>query len=185
MSVERFRPTVTNVQATALCGALPEGVYVKWSDYDAAQQRISELEAALRLAQYAMRAPLDDWKGEVERKALDAARAAYTAYADASAYAAAAAATRKACCETHKDLLAHTEKDMTTRVTITNHGPDELLIRCYDEDRKFSAKADRVKVGESHDVTCWNGNLPVLWPIGAGVTDGGTGWFFAVPPATF
>ena len=39
------------------------------------QQR-DELAAALRLAQYAMRAPLDAWKGEVERKALDAARAA-------------------------------------------------------------------------------------------------------------
>jgi hypothetical protein len=35
-----------------------------------------DLLAALRLAQEAMRAPLDDWKGEIERKALDAARAA-------------------------------------------------------------------------------------------------------------
>lgn len=49
MSVERFRPTVTNVQATAYCGAHPEGEYVKWSDYDAAQQRIAELEAAINL----------------------------------------------------------------------------------------------------------------------------------------
>lgn len=31
--------------------------------------------AALKLAVQAMRAPLDDWKGELERKALDAARA--------------------------------------------------------------------------------------------------------------
>lgn len=31
---------------------------------------------ALRLAVNAMRAPLDEWKGEVERKALDAAHAA-------------------------------------------------------------------------------------------------------------
>ena len=51
--------------------------YVLGEDYDAAQKRIAELEGALRLAQYAMRAPLDAWKGEVERKALDAARAAF------------------------------------------------------------------------------------------------------------
>ena len=31
---------------------------------------------ALYVAQEAMRAPLDDWKGVLERKALDAARAA-------------------------------------------------------------------------------------------------------------
>ena len=34
------------------------------------------LHAALQLAVWAMRAPLDDWKGECERKALDAANAA-------------------------------------------------------------------------------------------------------------
>lgn len=37
---------------------------------------IDALRAALRLAQDAMRAPLDDWKGNVERRALDAASAA-------------------------------------------------------------------------------------------------------------
>lgn len=36
-------------------------------------KRCEALEAALRLAVHAMRAPLDDWKGECERKALDAA----------------------------------------------------------------------------------------------------------------
>jgi hypothetical protein len=35
-----------------------------------------ELLEALKLAVAAMRAPIDEWKGEVERKALDAARAA-------------------------------------------------------------------------------------------------------------
>ena len=39
-------------------------------------KRCEALEAALRLAVHAMRAPLDDWKGECERKALDAANAA-------------------------------------------------------------------------------------------------------------
>lgn len=37
---------------------------------------IERLRAALQLAMWAMRAPLDDWKGECERKALDAAHAA-------------------------------------------------------------------------------------------------------------
>ena len=36
-------------------------------------KRCEALEAALTLAVQAMRAPLDDWKGELERKALDAA----------------------------------------------------------------------------------------------------------------
>lgn len=40
-----------------------------------AKARVAELEAALSLAVDAMRAPLDGWKGEVERQALDVARA--------------------------------------------------------------------------------------------------------------
>lgn len=43
---------------------------------DALAHRVEQLEAALKQAVLAMRAPLDDWKGEVERAALDAARAA-------------------------------------------------------------------------------------------------------------
>ncbi len=39
-------------------------------------KRCEALEEALTLAVQAMRAPLDDWKGECERKALDAANAA-------------------------------------------------------------------------------------------------------------
>ena len=34
---------------------------------------VQQLRDALALAVHAMRAPLDDWKGELERKALDAA----------------------------------------------------------------------------------------------------------------
>lgn len=37
------------------------------------------LRAALLLAREAMRAPFDDWKGELERKALDAANIALAA----------------------------------------------------------------------------------------------------------
>ena len=72
---------------------------------------------------------------------------------------------------------------MTTVVTIKNEGPDELLIATYKEDRTFSDVETRVAVGESVSVTVWNGNLPVLWPIGHGVIAGHSGKFFAVPPA--
>jgi hypothetical protein len=37
------------------------------------REDIEHLRAALILSVQAMRAPLDDWKGELERKALDAA----------------------------------------------------------------------------------------------------------------
>jgi predicted nuclease with TOPRIM domain len=37
------------------------------------RDRIKHLEHALRKSVHAMRAPLDDWKGHVEREALDAA----------------------------------------------------------------------------------------------------------------
>jgi hypothetical protein len=39
-------------------------------------RRIQDLERALHLAIVAMRAPLDGWKGDFERKAIDAANAA-------------------------------------------------------------------------------------------------------------
>jgi len=57
------------------------GDYVEEMDEaaDALEQQAAQVEAlraALQLAMWAMRAPLDDWKGECERKALDAAHAA-------------------------------------------------------------------------------------------------------------
>lgn len=39
-----------------------------------AADEIDRLRTALNIAVLAMRAPIDDWKGEVERKALDVAR---------------------------------------------------------------------------------------------------------------
>jgi hypothetical protein len=35
MSVRRYRPTVTDVQATAYCGDHPDGEFVQLDDYDA------------------------------------------------------------------------------------------------------------------------------------------------------
>jgi len=44
------------------------------------ERQVRPLVAALELAMLAMRAPLDGWKGEVERRALDAAREALLAF---------------------------------------------------------------------------------------------------------
>ena len=46
---------------------------------EAQREAIAQLVEALRTAQWAMRAPLDEWKGECERKALDIARTAIEA----------------------------------------------------------------------------------------------------------
>ena len=47
--IDRYRPTVAEVQATAYCGLHPDGEYVKASDYDALAARLAEQEV---LAQY-------------------------------------------------------------------------------------------------------------------------------------
>lgn len=77
---------------------------------------------------------------------------------------------------------------MTTRVTVKNEGPDLLMIRYYAEDRQFKAGHQVLAVGESCDITVWNGNLPVMWPLGhveaATVTDEPKR-LFTVPPATW
>ena len=56
--------------------------YVAASDYDALSAELAALRverdalrAALNTAMWAMRQPLDEWKGECERKALDKAHA--------------------------------------------------------------------------------------------------------------
>lgn len=74
---------------------------------------------------------------------------------------------------------------MTTHITVKNDGPDELLIRYYNEERQFKPQRTRLQVGESVEITVWNGHLPVIWPIGHGVVDGGDGWMYAIPPATY
>jgi chromosome segregation ATPase len=40
--INRYRPTVTNVQATAYCGEHPDGEYVKYSDYADREARLAE-----------------------------------------------------------------------------------------------------------------------------------------------
>lgn len=74
---------------------------------------------------------------------------------------------------------------MTTRITVKNEGPDCLLIRYYNQERQFTETKSILKVGESVEITVWDGNVPVMWPVDdayAGV-DGNK--FYATPPATY
>lgn len=72
---------------------------------------------------------------------------------------------------------------MTTIITVKNEGPDELLIRYYDEAREIKAEKTRLAVGESIEITVWDGHLPVMWPIGHSMIEGADGWFHSVPQA--
>ena len=47
MTIQRWRPTVTNVSATAYCGAHPEGEYVLATDYAALSAERDRLAAEL------------------------------------------------------------------------------------------------------------------------------------------
>lgn len=51
-------------------------IYARGATIKDELREAERLRAALTLAVQAMRAPLDGWKGELERKALDAANAA-------------------------------------------------------------------------------------------------------------
>jgi len=70
---------------------------------------------------------------------------------------------------------------MTTIVTITNEGPEACEVRYYKEDRNLSDEVTTLQVGESTKVTCWNGNLPVIWAIHDHRLRGNK--FHAIPPA--
>lgn len=74
---------------------------------------------------------------------------------------------------------------MTTRITVKNEGPDCLLVRFYKQDRQFSDEILTLKVGESQDITVWDGHLPVMWPVGADPKAVIGDTFFRVPPATY
>ena len=67
----QFKKMVAEADLSLSCSDCPLIEYeaLVWAD-----KRIIELEAALNKAMVAMRAPLDGWKGEVERLALDLAK---------------------------------------------------------------------------------------------------------------
>lgn len=78
---------------------------------------------------------------------------------------------------------------MTTRIKITNEGPESASIWAYKEDRTFHKLGRLLKVGESLEVDVWNGYLPVVMPAGPTNTEedlnGGPKRFFSVPPAHY
>ncbi len=75
---------------------------------------------------------------------------------------------------------------MTTRMKITNQGPENAAIWYYGSDRMFKEQKDHLTPGQSVEVDIWDGHLPVLLPMGhtpPGV--GESGKFFRCPPATY
>lgn len=74
---------------------------------------------------------------------------------------------------------------MTTHITVKNEGPESLLIRFYNEDRQFSEEQILVPVGDSIEITVWDGHLPVMWPQGNVTKPNTTNRFSSVPPACF
>lgn len=74
---------------------------------------------------------------------------------------------------------------MTTRVKITNEGPENAGVWYYDQDRKFKSHKDVLKVGESISIDIWNGHLPVLLPLGHAKEITDSNKFYAVPPAHY
>jgi len=74
---------------------------------------------------------------------------------------------------------------MTTRIKITNEGPENAAVWYYGQDRVFAEHKDVVLVGQSIEIDVWDGHLPVLLPIGAAKTASNSGRFYSVPPAHY
>ena len=76
---------------------------------------------------------------------------------------------------------------MTTRIKITNQGPENAAVWYYDEKRAFKQHADHLKAGESIEIDIWNGHLPLLIPIGyVSERNHNTNLqFYSVPPAHY
>lgn len=78
---------------------------------------------------------------------------------------------------------------MTTQITITNDGPENLLVRYYNKERQFKDAQHILTPGDSIPVTVWDDNIPVTWCIGkTNVIPKPTGEplrFFRAPPATY
>lgn len=68
-----FRERVAFLESPEVCAAAHDDVT------ECGYCQRDALRAALNKAIFAMRAPIDGWKGEIEREALDAARAALAA----------------------------------------------------------------------------------------------------------
>lgn len=75
---------------------------------------------------------------------------------------------------------------MTTRITITNKGPECAQVTYYNQDRAFKTHRDVLSPGQSIEVDVWDGCLPVVLPAAPPSTgviyDGDK--LYSVPPAT-
>lgn len=75
---------------------------------------------------------------------------------------------------------------MTTRIKITNEGPENAKVWYYDQARVFKEHKDCLAPGQSIEIDIWDGHLPVVlpWPheLSAGVIQDG-GKLYSVPPA--
>lgn len=69
---------------------------------------------------------------------------------------------------------------MTTRIRITNEGPENAKVAYYGEDRQFKEQTDILQPGESIEMNVWDGHIPV---VTADLKLKGNK-FYAVPPAT-
>ena len=76
---------------------------------------------------------------------------------------------------------------MTTRLLITNHGPENAAVWYYNQDRTFQERKDHLKPGQSIEIDIWDGCLPVFLPMGHVPKElmGTSGKFYSVPPATY
>ena len=55
---------------------------------------------------------------------------------------------------------------MTTQIRITNEGPENAAILYYNQARIFIQHKDLLKPGDFIIVSVWDGNLPVVLPMG-------------------
>lgn len=75
---------------------------------------------------------------------------------------------------------------MTTRIKITNVGPENAWVWYYNEERHFKPHKDVLLVGQSIELDVWDGHLPVVLPLrGVERDTEGAARFFRVPPATY
>lgn len=76
---------------------------------------------------------------------------------------------------------------MTTRIKITNEGPENASVWYYNEARLFKEHKDHLTPGQSIEIDIWDGHLPVLLPMGhvPAENTNNSGKFYAVPPANY
>ena len=53
---------------------------------------------------------------------------------------------------------------MTTRIKITNDGPEYAEVRYYNQGRTFKSHNDLLAPGQSIEMDVWDGHLPVVMP---------------------